>query len=72
MYIPRSNNPVADAEAYYDQTEIKEEDYPVCASCGQRVTDDFWIIDNEFYCEDCAADLFKTNICTYLEDNDLF
>ena len=44
----------------------------VCDMLRQPRTDDFWIIDNEFYCEDCAADLFKTDICTYLEDNDLF
>lgn len=31
MYIPRSNNPVADAEAYYDQTEIKEIVQQICS-----------------------------------------
>lgn len=71
MYIQRSNNPVADAERYYESIEIPAEAYPLCEECGRSVEDDFYIIDGSIYCEDCVEDLYKTDINTYLEDNDL-
>lgn len=69
--IFRSSNPYADAERYYDSIEIPAEAYPLCEECGRSVEDDFYIIDGSIYCEDCVEDLYKTDINTYLEDNDL-
>ena len=52
-----SENPVADAEAYYSQKEKELEQLPRCSECGERIQSDYaYEIDGNYICEDCLTD----------------
>lgn len=47
-----SDDPVADAERYYDETSRKR--LPMCAECNRPIeTECFYEICDEYICEDC-------------------
>lgn len=63
----RSENPVADAEAYYNYLEDNqpEEEEPefvgYCFGCGDEINsdEDYIYYDGEYFCEDCMEELVE-------------
>ena len=58
-----TDDPVADAEAYYNELARLEEQVPVCCYCNRPVMEDFYYeINDEVYCADCLDKHFKREV----------
>ena len=58
-----SDNPAADAEAYYNELARLEEKLPVCSYCGRPVMDDYYYeINDEVICEGCLDKHFRKEV----------
>ena len=52
----RTDDPVADAEAYSRDQDRRLSKYPKCAECGEPITDETHIYIGKHYCHDCISD----------------
>ena len=64
---------IPDYNDFFERYEAEQERrlamYPVCNSCGRRITDDtYFEINDKIYCEDCLNDEFGRSTDDYLED----
>lgn len=58
--MPWTNDPVEDANRYFDERERQMEKLPTCGCCGNRVTDEtYYDIDGEILCEECLNDKYR-------------
>lgn len=58
-----TNDPVADAERYADEHEIKEEALPVCFECRERIYDDeYYDVYDDIMCADCLKKKFLKRV----------
>lgn len=49
-----TDNPVADAEAYYNECEERIANRPVCSCCDYPIQDEtYYRIGNDIYCNRC-------------------
>lgn len=47
-------------DRYMDKQESELEKLPKCTYCQNHIHDDYaWNIDGDFFCEECATDLFR-------------
>ena len=52
-----SNNPVWDAERYYQNCEKRKAQLPKCSECGEPITAECaYEVNGEIICEDCMTD----------------
>lgn len=52
----RTDDPLADFDRYDAEQQRELDKLPVCADCGEPVTDDyFYLINDEVICPDCLA-----------------
>ena len=52
-----SDNPVRDAERYYNDLEKQAEKLPVCSECGYRIDGEkAFEFNGEYICEDCLIE----------------
>lgn len=52
-----SDNPVRDAERYYNNLEKQAEQLPVCSECGYRIDGEIaFEIGGGYICEDCLIE----------------
>lgn len=58
-----SDDPVSDAERYWDDREEEEERKPVCDWCGRRIYEKYVRVNGNRMCFDCVFDLTE-----YTED----
>ena len=59
----RYEDPVADAEAYYNELARLEEKLPVCSCCNRPVMEDyFYEINDEVICAECLDRHFKKEV----------
>lgn len=50
----RTDDPIADFNAWDAEREAQLEKLPICADCGERITTDFcYCINDEYICPDC-------------------
>ena len=62
MSLYRTDNPVADFEAWDAEQENALRELPVCSDCGNPIQDDFYYeFDCYFYCGDCVNDNHRKN-----------
>jgi len=68
MFI-RTDNPVADWDAYCAEEERELERLPKCSECGERITDDeCWVVNDEIYCPECAEKNFRKWTEDYMKE----
>lgn len=61
-----TSNPPADYERYVAEQEKELEKFPICDSCGGRITDDcLYEINDCIYCEECINDC-KRSVESYV------
>ena len=61
-----TDDPVADAEAYYNELARLEELVPKCSKCKQPVPEDFYyLIDDEVFCAECLDKQFKKKVVVW-------
>lgn len=53
-----TDNPVKDAERYYEQLEQAAAELPKCDYCGKPL-DDYYNINGEILCSECLDDNFR-------------
>lgn len=57
MYMLFTDNPVADAENYYEQKDRELDKLPICDICGYHIQEDhYYNIDGLKYCPDCIQE----------------
>ena len=54
----RTDDPVADFDRYDRDRADKESRLPHCDCCGNAISDHYWNINGEIYCEECLNDKF--------------
>ena len=54
----RTDNPVRDAERYYNDLDARLERRPVCDKCHEHIQDEYAyeVEPGSYYCWDCARD----------------
>lgn len=53
-----SDNPIADAERYFDKQEEALEQLPRCSECHEPIQQDTAVcINDEYICDQCLEDL---------------
>ena len=64
----RTDDPVADF-MHHDAEQARElEKLPVCADCGEPITDDhFYEINGEYICPNCLDAGYRKNTEDYIE-----
>ena len=56
-YMPYTDNPLRDFDAWDAEQERQLARLPDCDYCGERIQDEeCWCIDGKFICKDCLAD----------------
>lgn len=65
-----SDDPVRDWDRYCEQQERDMERCPVCASCGDRILDEYCYKgdDGDYYCKDCFEDMYRVETPVYDEE----
>lgn len=65
-----SDDPVRDWDRYCDWQEKQMEKYPICASCEERILDDYCYLDDDgyYYCEKCFEDMHRVETPVYDEE----
>ena len=54
----RTDDPVADFDRYDREQAREEAKLPHCDCCGCAISDRYWNINGEIYCEECLNDNF--------------
>lgn len=63
-----SDDPVRDAERYYEGQDRSLERLPLCDYCGEHIQDEhFYLINGESYCKECLDNYFKKDIEDYID-----
>lgn len=63
MVFRYTDDPVADAEAYYNELARLEEKVPVCDCCSQPVAEDYYYeINDEVICAECMDNHFRKDV----------
>lgn len=63
----RTDDPLADFNAWDAEREAQLEKLPICADCGERVMDDhFFLINDEVICPDCLDAGYRKSIDEYI------
>lgn len=56
-----TDDPVRDAENYYNEMEERLQKLPVCECCGNPIQEEYaYLIYDSWYCPDCMRDNFLT------------
>ena len=64
----RTDDPLRDYERWDAEREAELEMLPICAECGERVTDDhFYEINGEVICPDCLRAYYRKEIEDYID-----
>ena len=64
-------DPVEDFLNYDAKVEEENAKYPVCVSCGNRITDEtFYEIAGEILCEDCMNESYRRFTDDYITEKD--
>lgn len=64
-----TNDPVRDAERYYDSLDAQLEKYPVCTECGERIQDDeCYEFDGQLICSECLKDNHRRYTDDFIDD----
>ena len=57
MIFAFTDDPVRDADNYFEQKDRELEDLPECDCCGERIQEDYYYnIAGLKYCPDCIRD----------------
>ena len=63
MVFRYTDDPVADAEAYYNELARLEEQVPVCSYCSMPVPEDYYYeINDEVICAECLDKHFRKEV----------
>lgn len=63
-----SDDPVRDAERYFDDQDRRLERRPVCCYCEEHIQDEhYYLINGDAYCKGCLDDNFKKPIEDYID-----
>ena len=57
-----TDNPIRDAEIYFEQLEQAAAQLPKCDYCGKPLDDHYYDINGDIVCEDCLWDNFRKNV----------
>ena len=64
-----SDDPVADAAAYFDEQDKRLESRPRCSECDNAIqTSQCYSIDGKLYFPQCVVDNFQVDTADYIED----
>ena len=63
----RTDDPVADFDRYDRDRADKESRLPHCDCCGCAISNHYWNINGEIYCEECLNDNFMRDAENYEE-----
>lgn len=64
-----TDDPIADFERYDRDCEREMQRLPVCAECGERITDDdCYEINGEIICTECLNDNYRRSTNDYIEE----
>ena len=64
-----TDDPVADAAAYYDEQEREMEKLPVCSECDNPIqTSKCYQIEGKLFCPQCVVDNFQQDTADYIKD----
>lgn len=64
-----TDDPVADAAAYYDEQEREMEKLPVCSECDNPIqTSKCYQIEGKLFCPQCVVDNFQRDTADYIKD----
>ena len=63
--IYRTDNPEADLDRWLADCDRELEKYPKCADCDNYILDDFYLINDEYICEECIEH-YKVRIEDYV------
>lgn len=56
--MPWTDDPVADAENYYQELEEEKSGYPICEECGDHIVQDTAVyIGGNWYCDNCISNM---------------
>lgn len=58
-----TDNPVKDAERYYEQLEQELEKLPRCSCCDEPITDEYcYMVNDEPVCESCMDSYYRVSV----------
>lgn len=63
----RTDDPAADFDRYDREQAKAEAKLPHCDICGNAITDHYYNINGEIYCEECLDDNFRCEAEDYEE-----
>lgn len=61
-----SDDPERDLDRYLAAQDRELKKYPKCSDCDNYITEDFYLINDEYICEDCIEN-YKVRIEDYVE-----
>ena len=53
-----TDNPIRDAETYYEKLEQAVAELPKCDYCGSPIDDHYYEINRDIVCESCLTEYF--------------
>ena len=60
-----SDDPERDLDRWLAAQDRELEKYPKCSECDNHITEDFYLINDEYICEDCIEQ-YKVRIEDYV------